>query len=53
MLGTDTAQQCRRSLSEFQNTQNDIYVVAPPGGGKTTPLMAHYIVDLLMSGSNV
>ena len=23
MLGTDTAQQCRRSLSEFQNTQND------------------------------
>ncbi len=23
MLGTDTAQQCRRSLSEFQNTQKD------------------------------
>lgn len=42
----------KRVIARLQNTQNDIYVVAPPGGGKTTPLMAHYIVDLLMSGSN-
>lgn len=39
-------------LDRLQNRNNDIYVVAPPGGGKTTPLMAHYMVDLFMGGRN-
>jgi len=42
----------RKVISHLQNTNNDIYVVAPPGGGKTTPLMAHYMVDLYMGGKN-
>ena len=42
----------KRVIDRLQNTNNDVYVVAPPGGGKTTPLMAHYIVDLFMKGSN-
>ena len=39
-------------LDRLQNSNNDIYVVAPPGGGKTTPLMAHYMVDIFMDGKN-
>ncbi len=39
-------------LERLQNRNNDIYVVAPPGGGKTTPLMAHYMVDMFMGGQN-
>ena len=39
-------------LDRLQNRNNDIYVVAPPGGGKTTPLMAHYMVDIFMGGQN-
>jgi len=42
----------KRVLERLQNTNNDIYVVAPPGGGKTTPLMAHYIVDIFMGGKD-
>ena len=39
-----------RVLERLQNKENDVYVVAPPGGGKTTPLMAHYMVDVFMGG---
>lgn len=39
-------------LERLQNKNNDVYVVAPPGGGKTTPLMAHYMVDIFMGGEN-
>ena len=42
----------KRVIARLQNTSNDVYVVAPPGGGKTTPLMAHYMIDLFMGGKN-
>ena len=42
----------KKVIERLQNTSNDIYVVAPPGGGKTTPLMAHYMVDIFMGGKN-
>lgn len=42
----------KKVIERLQNIKNDIYVIAPPGGGKTTPLMAHYVVDLFMGGKN-
>ena len=32
--------------------KKDVYVVAPPGGGKTTPLMAHWMVNMFLRGKN-
>ena len=37
-------------INELENG-NDVYVVAPPGGGKTTPLMGYWIINQFM-GNN-
>ena len=37
----------QKEVIEALEGGKDVYVVAPPGGGKTTPLMAYYLVNLL------
>lgn len=32
---------------------NDVYVCAPPGGGKTKPLMGYWVIDHLIGGGKI
>lgn len=38
-------------INELQRGK-DVYIVAPPGGGKTTPLMAYWFVNLFLGGKD-
>lgn len=40
----------QKKIIQILEDKNDVYVVAPPGGGKTTPLMAYWFVNLFLQG---
>lgn len=42
----------QKEILKVLENKDDVYVVAPPGGGKTTPLMAHWYVNIFLKGKN-
>lgn len=42
----------QKKIIQILSNKNDVYVVAPPGGGKTTPLMGYWLINLFMGGTN-